>query len=71
MHIFYFQFPWDDSILEGAMAGKKARIFLLVDLRENFSDLGLGGRKKINKKALKNVNWSFSELFFFISTSNR
>ena len=32
----------------------KARIFLLVDLREFFfSDLGSGGRKKINKKALK------------------
>ena len=29
----------------------KARIFLLVDLREFFSDLGSGGRKK---KALKN-----------------
>ena len=28
----------------------KARIFLLVDLREFFSDLGSGGRKKINKK---------------------
>ena len=31
----------------------KARIFLLVDLREFFSDLGSGGRKKIDKKALK------------------
>ena len=31
----------------------QARIFLLVDLREFFSDLGSGGRKKINKKALK------------------
>ena len=27
--------------------------FLLVDLREFFSDLGSGGTKKINKKALK------------------
>ena len=25
---------------------KKARMFLLVDLQEFFSDLGLGGRKK-------------------------
>ena len=40
----------------------KARIFLLVDLWEFFSDLGSRGRKKINKKA-----WSFSELFFFQS----
>ena len=31
----------------------KARIFLLVDLRDFFSDLGSGGRKSINKKALK------------------
>ena len=31
----------------------KARFFLLVDLRESFSDLGSGGQKKINKKALK------------------
>ena len=38
----------------------KASIFLFVDLREFFSDLGSRGRKKINKKA----NWSFSELFF-------
>ena len=30
-----------------------ARIFLLVDLRGFFSDLGSGERKKINKKALK------------------
>ena len=28
-------------------------MFLLIDLREFFSDLGSGGRKKINKKALK------------------
>ena len=34
----------------------KARIFLLVDLRDFFSDLGSGvggGRKNKNKKALK------------------
>ena len=31
----------------------KARIFLLVDFLEFFSDLGLGGRKNKNKKALK------------------
>ena len=29
------------------------QIFLLVDLLVFFSDLGLGGRKEINKKALK------------------
>ena len=34
--------------------GLQARIFLLVDLRGFFSDLGSGGdEKKINKKALK------------------
>ena len=59
----------------------KARIFLLVDLLEFFSDLGSGERKKINKKALKMTsslvtfrafffNWSFSELFFLISRKN-
>ena len=48
------------------MRDDKAKIFLLVDLREFFSDLGSGGRKKINKKALKMTSyWSFSELFFF------
>ena len=31
----------------------KARFFLIVDLRDFFSDLGSGRRKKINKKALK------------------
>ena len=31
----------------------KARIFLLVDLREKFSDLGSGGRRKKIKKTLK------------------
>ena len=31
----------------------KARVFLLVDLREFFSDLESWGRKNINKKALK------------------
>ena len=39
----------------------KARIFLLVDLGDFFSDLGSGGRKKINKKALKMT----SELVIF------
>ena len=37
------------------------QIFLLVDLRDFFSDLGSGGRKKINKKALK----IFIFFFFF------
>ena len=40
----------------------KARIFLLVDLQDFFSDLGWGGRKKINKKALKMVIF---RAFFF------
>ena len=31
----------------------KARFFLLVDLRDFFSDLGSGDEKKINKKVLK------------------
>ena len=50
----------------------KARFFLLVDLRDFFSDLGSGGRKKINKKALKMTSklvifraFFFSELFSF------
>ena len=34
----------------------KARIFLLVDLRDFFTDLGSRGRKKNNKKALKKTN---------------
>ena len=41
---------------KGTSVGKfftKATIFLLVDLREKKSDLGSGGTKKINKKALK------------------
>ena len=54
----------------------KARIFLLVDLREFFSDLGSRGQKK-RKKSSENdqltghfqslffsVDWSFSESFF-------
>ena len=32
---------------------RKARIFLLTDLQDFFSDLGSEGRKKKNKKALK------------------
>ena len=42
----------------------KARIFLLVDLRDFFSDLGSRGRKKkINKKSSENDQL---ELFFFL-----
>ena len=41
----------------------KARIFLLVDLQDFFfSDLGLRGRKKINKKAL--LTGHFQSFFF-------
>ena len=40
-------FQWSNLALA------KARFFLLVDLREFFSDLGSGD------------DWSFSELFFF------
>ena len=38
---------------ERVKLGSWARIFLLVDLQEFFSDIGSGERKKINKKALK------------------
>ena len=34
-------------------AARKARIFLLVDLREFFFRFGVGGTKKERKKALK------------------
>ena len=46
----------------------KARIFLLVDLREFFlSDLGSGRRKKINKKSSENdqLTGHFQSFFFF------
>ena len=46
--------------------GIRPEFFLLVDLQDIFSDLGSGGRKKRNKKALKMTSWSFSELFFFL-----
>ena len=58
------------------MYAGKARISLLVDLRNFFSDLGWGERKK---KALKNYQltghfqsffFSFSEFFFNISRKN-
>ena len=39
---------WPDCICIGNMQ-TRARFFLLVDLREFFSDLGSGGRKKIKK----------------------
>ena len=47
----------------------KARIFLLVDLREFFFRFRVGGTKKNKIKKLWKwpVNWSFSELFFFFS----
>ena len=46
---------FDEGEEQGAVYSRsgKTRIFLLVDLRGFFSDLGSGGRKKINKKALK------------------
>ena len=45
----------------------KARIFLLVDLRIFFLDLGSGDEKKINKKALKMTSQLviFRAFFFF------
>ena len=45
----------------------KARISLLVDLRDFFFRFRVGGRKKKSSEndQLK-ANWSFSELFFFI-----
>ena len=39
--------------------------FFLVDLREFFSDLGSGGRKKINKKGLKMTSCGHFQNFFF------
>ena len=47
--------------------GAEARIFLLVDLRGFFSDLGSTGRKQINKKALKMTSQLviFRAFFFF------
>ena len=50
---------------------RKARFFLLVDLRDFFLDLGSGGRKKINKKALKMTSSlvifrAFYLFFFFL-----
>ena len=51
---------------------RKARMFLLVDLRGKNIGFRVGGRKKMNKKALKMTSklvifrafFSFSELFF-------
>ena len=45
----------------------KARIFLLVDLREFFSDLGLGKRKK--KSSENDQLTGFFQSFFFFNIS--
>ena len=46
----------------------KARIFLLVDLREFFSDLGRGGGRKKNKKSSENDQLTgHFQSFFLIS----
>ena len=59
--------PKNAATKETIIALDKAKFFLLVYLREFFfSDLGLKGRKKEEKKLWKwPVDWSFSELFFF------
>ena len=47
----------------------KARIFLLVDFRDFFSDLGSGGRKKIKKKKSSEndqLTGHFQSFFFVI-----
>ena len=56
---------WRLRVFLRAISGTKARIFLLVDIRKFFSDLGWGDEKKIKKLWKWPVNWSFSELFFF------
>ena len=45
----------------------KARIFSLVDLRELFFRLRVGGTKKINKKSSENdqITGHFQSFFFF------
>ena len=45
---------------------------LLVDLRDFFSDLGSRRRKKALKMTIVDwpVDWSFSELFLYISRTN-
>ena len=45
----------------------KARIFLIVDLREFFSDLGSGERKKNKQKSSENDQFTghFQSFFFF------
>ena len=59
---------WELFLYEDKYKKNKARIFLLVDLRDFFSDLGLRGRKKRKEKKLWKwpVNWSFSELLFLL-----
>ena len=53
--------------LPASLNTSKARIFLLVDLREKNFRLRVGGTKKINKKALKMTSLRASFLFFFQS----
>ena len=50
----------------------KARIFLLVDLRDFFSDLGSGGTKKKKKKNSENDQLAghFQSFFCFFKYSN-
>ena len=53
------------QISESPKQSAKARIFLLVDLGEIFFRFRVGGRNKINQKALKIFRaFFFSELFF-------
>ena len=43
----------------------KARIFLLVDLREFFSDLGSVGRKKIKSSENDQSTGQFQQVLFY------
>ena len=52
-------------MLQVSTINLRPEFFLLVDLRDFFfSDLGSGGRKKINKKALKMTRVIFTAFFF-------
>ena len=57
----------EDDIRPGLGGLAEARIFLLVDLQEIFFRSRVGGKKKINKKALKMTSKTghFQTFFFF------
>ena len=62
--LFFFEKPVREVIYNRVdLHYNKARFFLLVDLREFFSDLGSGDEKKINEKA--HLIGHFHFFFFF------